>query len=430
MLRRAAGQLVRPCACLQAHRAGRVPPPVPPPRRRSPARGSRRRRRGRARRPPVARRRPRRSCSTAAVRAATSSARADELVSTAASPSEAAATASGELDEPALDLRIDGSRGRELLELLDDSVDVPRERCGVAGTVFEAAQRGRDVRREVVDPLLDRVESSVELLGLGRECLLRRLGRLSRACTCEESVAIEPWSSVTAVPTREYASSILASRAGIRLARREAGRRRVHGRLQRLEPRVETAVSLQAAELGGGPLDLGERSSSRWRRRCELTFAAGEPRRGRRDGLAEGVDALGEVVDLRPEPVDACVARARQGARSERRGRRLAASRAPRRSTLLVAVARERLDALRVLVELLAQRGDLAVLARERGGGRRDGGGEGGEPVGEDVDAVRQALLELRVVLRERLDRAPQLLRPSSRRPSRARPRGRGCRGR
>ena len=119
-----------------------------------------------------------------------------------------------------------------------------------------------------------------------------------------------------------------------------------------------------------------------------------------------------------------------RGAPPERRGWRHRSFSSSAALGLLVTIACERLDALRVLVELLAQRGDLAVLARERGGGRRDGRGQSGEPVGEDVDAVRQSLLELRVVLRQRLDRASQLSGRLLVTRRRARPPGRGCRGR
>ena len=166
--------------------------------------------------------------------------------------------------------------------------------------------------------------------------------------------------------------------------------------------------------------------------RGEVTVPSGEPGRGRRDGLGERVDALGQVVDLPAEPRRRCSSALPRRVLGRERRHRLSQLLDLRRTGELL-VSRSCSSAwtrAASALELASQRRDLAVPPRELRGRRRDRGREGAEAVGEDVDSVRQ-------IGSRAWDRASRPLRaraeapwPSSRRPLRPRWHARGRRSR
>ncbi len=189
---------------------------------------------------------------------------------------------------------------------------------------------------------------------------------------------------------------------------RKLARRRRHAVLEEVDASAQI-VPVLVAQPGERLGDLRCVLVEPVAKRCELALSPREAGRGRRDGRGEGVDALGEPLDLASEAVEPVVARLGSLGRECRQ----------RRTDLLELTGRgsaaelgsQRVELRSALVELPPQGGDVPVLPRERSGRDRDRGGKGGEAVREDVDTVRQAALELGVVLRRRLDRAAELLR-------------------
>ena len=169
-------------------------------------------------------------------------------------------------------------------------------------------------------------------------------------------------------------------------------------------------------ELGDGGAELGDEGvgarvavlEPRAERR-ELALLAGELCGRRRDRLRERVEALGEHVDVGCDRFDAPVAGVARALGRKGRDRPAELGDVGARPRL-AKVAHERLDAGGARLELTAESGDLAVLARERGGRHVDRLGEGRKAVGEDVDPLGDSLLELRVVLVPRLERLRELL--------------------
>jgi hypothetical protein len=141
----------------------------------------------------------------------------------------------------------------------------------------------------------------------------------------------------------------------------------------------------------------------------ELALSSRKARGRRRHRRGEGVHALGEPFDLAAEPVEPVVARLRSLRGEGCQGRADLLQLAGAASATELGPQRVELGA--ALVELAAEGRDVPILARERCGGDRDRGGEGGETICEDVDPVRQATFELGVVLGRGLDRTAELLR-------------------
>ena len=141
----------------------------------------------------------------------------------------------------------------------------------------------------------------------------------------------------------------------------------------------------------------------------ELALTACEACGRRRDGFRERVQPFSEVVDFLLHAGDALVCRPRwtlcrelgNGAAKLLDGGCVGAR---------PEVSKGALESRPLLLELPAQNRDLTVRAGVRRGSRVHRRGERREPVGENIDAIRETLLELRIPLRPGLERAPELL--------------------
>ena len=162
---------------------------------------------------------------------------------------------------------------------------------------------------------------------------------------------------------------------------------------------------LRDPELGDGVRDLVDVFLELAPERGELAVTTRETGRSRRDRLVEHVEPLTDRLDLAVHVVLA------GGSRLGReRGDLLAKLVEADRARRGAHVGRQLVEPCLARLEGALEAHDLAVLRREGRGRGRDRLRQHGETVVHDADAVLDAVLELRVVLGQRLDRLAELL--------------------
>jgi len=173
--------------------------------------------------------------------------------------------------------------------------------------------------------------------------------------------------------------------------------------------RPERELRNRRAQLGDEGLGTSVAFLETRAERDQLAFLARE-RCGCRGGrLRKRVETLGDDVHIRRDRVDPALGGCR-GPLGGERGDGLAQIGDVRVRAAPAQVVDERLDPSSAGFELAPELGDLTVLAGKRCGSRIHRSGKRREAISEDVDAVRDPRLELRVVLRPCFERFGELL--------------------